>query len=261
MPEERAVNPHTRVFAGELARTTLHRSTGNGLTEVLITPGGAYCSCIFLAGALTRVDQLPGEFMEAWVSDPTGTFLLAPSRQDEEIRASLAAMEPPVFITATGELQVRRNHKKTVQVRPIDIRVVDKTVRDSWVIRTAEITIARLELLENALSEGTEDQDLTLAIRHYHTDREQVREFCRMVEEALTKVGRVDGGAIKTPDPREIILELIKTNSGPRGITITDLVPLAARMGVRDGQVIAIVKQLVEEDECYQPAAGLVKLL
>jgi uncharacterized protein len=255
------VSPDVRIFAGELAKTTLRKEIMNGSAYVPVSPSGACCSSIFISGALTRVDRLPGESLEAWVSDPTGTFLISTGRQDSEIKSQLELIEPPVFVTVRGEVQVPMGNRKPVHIRPVDIRVVDRTTRDSWVIRTAEITLARLESIEYALLQGTKEKGPALAISHYSTDREQIKELVRMVEEALLKVNTVKGGSIQAPDPGEIILELIKTCSGPRGIEVTALITLAGQRGVHDEQVMSILRQLVEEDECYQPAAGFIKLL
>jgi len=262
---ERGVHGMTaliRIFAGELAVTTLQKDAGLKHSPlVIISPSGACGSYLLLAGALTRVEKLPGDFLRAWVSDPTGTFTLVLSRQDEGICAFLEHADPPVFIMGTGELQVSRSSKKEVLVRPLTIRAIDRLTRDSWIIRTSEQTLQRLEIMESALRGGDVDDVTRKAIDHYHIGTVQITSLVGMVEEALSKVEFVPGGEIKLPDPREVLLELIKLNSGPKGIGISELVPLAAGKGIREDQVICTVRQLVEEDECYQPAAGAVKLL
>ena len=134
-------------------------------------------------------------------------------------------------------------------------------VRDSWIICTAEQTLKRLEIIEEAIRTGTGDPIVRQAINHYRLDGHQIRKLVGMVEQALSKAGCIPGGAIKLPDPREVLLALITTHSGPKGIHISELVPLAAGRGIREDQVISTVRQLVEDDECYQPAAGAIKLL
>jgi uncharacterized protein len=260
------LNPLARVFAGELAKTTLRLTGKSHLGPVFITPGGAACTGIFLIGALTQVDTHPGDFMEVWVADPTGTFLVVPGRQDTAIREASKALEPPVFVAVTGEVQaVRQKNKPMVSVRPIDIRTVDRTLRDTWIIRTAEITLERLSLMKIALEGRVGEQvvpwDIREAVRHYDSDMGQVIELGTMVRDALAKAGPVRGGEVKAPDPREAILELIRTGGGRKGMALADLVPLAAKMGIREDQVLAVVRQLVIEDECYQPGTGIVKLL
>lgn len=252
----------TRIFARELSETTLQINAGlKQFPPVVISPSGACGSYLFLTGALTRVERLHGEFLQAWVSDPTGMFILTTGRQDEELFKFLEHAEPPVFVSVTGELQLVRSSKKHVAVKPLTIRTVDRVARDSWIIRTAEETIQRLEIMEDMIRNGGEDEVFRKAIDHYHTSTAAIRSLVSMVEEALSKVDNVPGGEIKLPDPREILLELIRANSGPKGISISELLLLAAGNGIREDQVILTVRQLVEEDECYQPAAGAVKLL
>jgi len=204
--------------------------------------------------------------MEVWVADPTGMFHLVPGRQDTAIREALQRMEPPLFIAVTGEVQpLRQKTGATVIVRPIDIRVTDRSVRDTWIIRTAEITLDRLARMKSAMEcrsgDNTISNELREAIRHYHPDYAQLHEIEVMVRDALAKAGPVKGGEIKAPDPREAIVELIRTGSGPKGIVLAELVRSAVNRGIREDQVLATVRQLVAEDECYQPAAGMVKLL
>ncbi len=227
----------------------------------MITPSGACGSYLLLAGALTRVEKKPGGFLQAWVADPTGTFNLSAGKQEEEVFTVLETAEPPVFVLVTGEAQVSRGINKGVIIRPMTIRTVDRVTRDSWIIVTAEQTLARLEVLEEAIRNGSDDQVIRQAINHYHISTVQIRSLLDMVEEALAKVTGVSGGTIVVPDPREVLLELIKTHSGPKGVNISELFPIAAGKGIREDQVIAAVRQLVEEDECYQPAAGAIKLL
>jgi len=251
-----------RIFAGELSGTTLQKDAESKQSpQLMITPSGACGSYLLLAGALTRVEKKPGEFLQAWVADPTGTFNLSTGKQEEEVVAVLEKVEPPVFVLVTGEAQVSRGIKKGVVVRPLTIRTVDRATRDSWIIVTAEQTLARLEILELAIRNGTDDKVIRQAINHYHVSTVQIRSLVDMVEEALSKVSSISGGTIVVPDPREVLLELIKTHSGPRGVNISELLPIAAGKGIREDQVIAAARQLVEEDECYQPSAGAIKLL
>jgi hypothetical protein len=227
----------------------------------MITSSGACGISLVLAGALTRVEKFPGEFLHAWVADPTGIFNLSAGKQDEDVIAFLEKANPPVFVLVTGELQILRGRKKDVRIRPMTIRIVDRMTRDSWVIITAEQTLDRLETMEEAIRKGTDNQVILQAINHYHMDINQIRSLAVMVEDALLKVNGVSGGPLALPDPREVLLELIKIHSGPKGISISELLPIAAGEGIHEEVVLSTVRKLVEEDECYQPAAGAVKLL
>jgi RPA family protein len=260
------MNAQTRVFAGELAESTLQLTGESYLTPVVITPSGGCCSGIFLVGVLTRIDTRPGDFMEAWVADPTGMFHLVPGRQDTAIREALRRMEPPLFIAVIGEVgTIRQKNGVTVPVRPIDVRVADRALRDTWIIRTAEITLERLARIKSAMECRSGDEAVSVeireAIRHYRPDHAYLCKIEAMVRNVLAKAGPVTGGEVKPPDPREAIIGLIRSGSGPKGIVIDDLVRSAVNMGIGEDQVLATVRQLVAEDECYQPAAGMVKLL
>lgn len=227
----------------------------------MITPSGACGISLVMAGALTRVEKVPGEFLRAWVADPTGIFNLSAGKQEEDVVAFLEKANPPVFVLVTGELQILRGRKKEVSIRALTIRTVDRVTRDSWVIITAEQSLERLETMEEAIRKGTDNQVILQAINHYHMETHQIRSLVVMVEEALLKVDSVSGGTLVLPDPREVLLGLIKIHSGPKGINISELLPIAAGEGIHEDVVLSTVRKLVEEDECYQPAAGAVKLL
>ena len=253
---------YIRVFAGELSYTSLQLpEVFKHAPHAVITPSGATGSNLFLAGALTRVEKQPGEFLKALIADPTGTFDLTVGKREEELCSVLENADIPVFVSVTGELQITRGRNQGVVIRPLTIRTIDKLVRDSWIICTAEQTLRRLEIIEEAIRTGTSDPIVRQVINHYSLDGNQISALIAMAEQALSKAGLIPGGTIKLPDVREVLLDLITTHSGPKGIQISELLPLAAIRGIREDQVISTVRQLVEEDECYQPAAGAIKLL
>ena len=186
-----------RIFAGELSGTSLQKDAGSKQSpQLMITPSGACGSYLLLGGALTRVEKKPGGFLQAWVADPTGTFNLSTGIQEEEVFTVLEKVEPPVFVLVTGEAQVSRSINKGVIIRPLSIRIVDRVTRDSWILVTAGQTLARLEILEEAIRNGTDDPVIRQAINHYHISAVQIRSLVDMVEEALSKVTGVIGGSI-----------------------------------------------------------------
>ena len=67
------------------------------LLQVMITPSGAYGSTLFLTGALTRVEKQPGEFLKAWIADPTGTFILSVGKREEKIMRDSRKRRYPCF--------------------------------------------------------------------------------------------------------------------------------------------------------------------
>jgi DNA replicative helicase MCM subunit Mcm2 (Cdc46/Mcm family) len=62
-------------------------------------------------------------------------------------------------------------------------------------------------------------------------------------------------------DPREIILEYIRTTSGPRGVAVEEILEMATMRAISREAVLAAIESLIVEDECYQPQKGFVKPL
>jgi DNA replicative helicase MCM subunit Mcm2 (Cdc46/Mcm family) len=62
-------------------------------------------------------------------------------------------------------------------------------------------------------------------------------------------------------DPREMIMEYIRTTSGPRGVAVDEILEMAQMRAISREAVLAAVESLIVEDECYQPQKGFVKPL
>ncbi|MEN6609946.1 MAG: hypothetical protein ABFC24_03820, partial [Methanoregulaceae archaeon] len=99
-------------------------------------------------------------------------------------------------------------------------------------------------------------------IDHYKMDTTKLLAITDLVDIALSSIRPVQIPAESTGDEvRTAIMELIKQGSGPRGISVEDLVVKSGERGISSEQTLAVVRALVEEDECYQPQKGMVKLL
>lgn len=85
--------------------------------------------------------------------------------------------------------------------------------------------------------------------------------MARTVYKALISVQAIKGVREEVPDNLSVLLELIRTNSGPKGIPLHDLAPLASMKGISDVELTQLVRRLLEEDECYQPSSGIIRLL
>jgi RPA family protein len=250
-----------RVFAGEFNQTTLSVDAGEpGGFPALITPGGLRCTRLYLAGALTSVEGKPGEAMQARVADPTGTFTLTLDRREEEMAGILVRLVPPVFVSVIGDARlVRRGPGLVPVVRLAEIREVGRQVRDAWVIRTGELTISRLRTFTGALAGNPGSPDVRMAAGHYHADRALVLRLADMSRTALSQVSPVPGGTITPPDPRELVLAILV--GYPKGVLVSDLIALAGAQGLDAGVVNRVIEGLVREDDCYQPAKGVIRLL
>jgi hypothetical protein len=60
---------------------------------------------------------------------------------------------------------------------------------------------------------------------------------------------------------RQVVMELVQSTAGPRGIAVEELIDTLASKGMKKEDVLAAVESLIMDDECYQPQKGYVKLL
>jgi hypothetical protein len=88
-----------------------------------------------------------------------------------------------------------------------------------------------------------------------------LREMAGTVSKALEGAQAVEGPDVAAPDNVAVLLEVIRANSGPKGISLRDLAPIANAKGIDEAEMTRLVRQLLEEDECYQPSAGVIRLL
>jgi RPA family protein len=176
--------PARRVFAAELRETRVHFKDGEdekSPTYVLL-PTGERCNRIFIVGTLTEKKK-QGEqnlFYRARVVDPTGTFFIMAGSYQPEAMQQMARIEPPAFVAVIGKPTVYETPDGAVliSVRCESITVVDKDVRDYWILDAASATLDRLDL-----PDGGADKER--AKKEYPTDPALYR---KMVYDALAQL-------------------------------------------------------------------------
>ena len=82
-----------------------------------------------------------------------------------------------------------------------------------------------------------------------------------MVEEAVNTVQTVEGDCPVQPDVRTRVMDLIHAGSGPKGISVDEIITQAAACGISRESALAMIESLIIDDECYQPQKGFVKPL
>lgn len=252
-----------RVFAGEFNRSTITvHATDAGGPAYVVTPGGAWCHLMFLAGALTEVSGT-GDMLRCRLADPTGAFdLVAGGGARSELSGTFKTITVPSFLTIVGRAQMfMKDGSCTLFVRPDSVMVVDRAVRDIWVIRTADLTLGRLERLAGVLRGQPTDPRTRTTVEHYRTTPEQLRELACMVESALSSVQKIDAAGSSPATPREIIIGILREKQGPRGILVEEVIALAGLRGVPADAAKGAIEALIRDDECYQPHKGAIKLL
>jgi uncharacterized protein len=251
-----------RLFAGEFSRSTLTVPDEDEKSAAwVVTPLGGYCRQVFLAGALTEVHE-NGDMLSARVADPTGGFALVCGGRNTSLADAIRKIPLPSFVSVSGRAQLYRKGEKIVlTIRPDQVQVIDRSVRDQWVITTAMATLARLEKMHLALKGTCTDNNMVRACSHYALAYGDLGELAEMAAGALRSVRPQQTSDTVQADLREMIMEYIRATSGPRGVAVEEILEMAQQKAVTREAALAVIESLIVEDECYQPQKGLVKPL
>jgi len=252
------------LFAGELERSDLVVTTEGGDGQpALLTLTGLVVRRISIAGVLTEVEGKGGDYLQARVADPTGTFSLSSGWHRPEVTGALAKIEPPAFVAITGSpVLSSRGPARGAVLFPEAVAVVDRPARDTWVITTAEATLGRLERLSGALAGVARDPSLSQAITHYRITPTFLGEMANLVEAALSSVTPVPPAGIPVAhreDPKAIVLAFLAAwpkEAIPLGEVLAEL----GKHGISAGEGEGAVKELLDEGECYAPRKGTLRL-
>ena len=245
----------TRVFAGEYGRARLPL-----WQERVLTPSGACCRQIFLAGALTEADQRGPDLWYGRVADPTGVFKIRAERPDREHQEVLRNLSIPSFVTVVGEAAFFSGDAGPA-VSLFQIQESDRTVRDRWILRTAEVTGDRLAVLTETIRSGTGPIPAITAIRQYSLTAADIRDLAGMVCQALEAVAPSAGAALPQEEITATVLTIVREAAGKKGIPFEDLAIIAGKSGIGNRELREALRILLEEDECYQPAREVFKPL
>jgi len=143
--------PARRVFAAELRETRHQFRDGEdekSPTYVLV-PTGVRCNRIFIAGTPTEKDRRGDQnaYYQARIADPTGLFYLMAGSYQPEAMQQIAKIEPPAFVAAVAKPGVFESQSGALRVslRAESVIIVEKDVRDLWVLDTARATLQRVD--------------------------------------------------------------------------------------------------------------------
>jgi RPA family protein len=251
-----------RVFAGEFGSSSLAvHDEDSGSPAWVVTPGGAWCRFLFLSGVLTEVSET-GDMVQIRIADPTGGFNLMIGGRNTPLAGIFCKLPVPSFVSVTGRAQMYLKHGEAIlSVRPENILVVDRLVRDQWVLATAKSTLGRLHNMHLAIEGTCTDERLLTAIRHYSMTNVRLRDLAVMVESAVRTLRPTENVGTSQPEVRTLVMEFIQAGSGQRGVAVDEIIKQAAVCGVSQEAVLAVIESLIVDDECYQPLKGFIKLL
>ena len=252
-----------RLFAGEFSQSSLTvPGEDDKSAPWVVIPSGGYCRQVFIAGALVEFQE-QGDMLFARLADPTGGFDLVCGGKNTALAELFRKIPVPSFISVSGRAQLYRKEGKAVlTIRPDQVQIIDRSVRDQWVITTAIATLARLRLMHQALKGPCTDSRILQACSHYSLTLKDLQDMAGIVAGALTSVRSFVEmeGPVQT-ELREMILEYIRTTSGPLGVTVEQILDMTRLKAVPPERVLAAIESLIVEDECYQPQKGYVKPL
>jgi hypothetical protein len=251
-----------RVFAGEYDSSTLSlQGVDSQSLPWVVTPGGGYCRFMFLSGTITEVNET-GDMVNSRIADPTGVFNLVIGGRNTALAEAFRNLPIPSFVTVTGRSQIyQKLGRFAISVRPESVQNVNRQVRDQWVISTAQSTLKRLFLMNQALQGACNDERVLSAFHHYSITKSRLRELAVMVEEAVNTVQTIEGELPVQQDIRIRVMEIISAGSGSKGISVDEIITQAAACGISRESALAIIESLIIDDECYQPLKGFVKPL
>lgn len=253
----------TRIFAAEVLHPLTLADTSRASSHVLYTPGGAVCRVVFLAGVLTELETRE-DFLFGRLADPTGALTLLMGKQEPVAREACTRMEPPVFVTCSGRIEVTgAGRGREVVIRPFCLYPVTREVRDLWITRTAEITLSRLGALERAVTTGIPAS--AAEGRVIRDIRPSLRDIAGIARTALSAMDQAEVKAAAPPVPvtdlHSEVLKAVAGLSGARGVAVEDLLHHFGGMGHSEDAVLETVRELIAGDELYQPQKGFIKIL
>ncbi|HEX7514079.1 MAG TPA: hypothetical protein VF393_00580 [archaeon] len=158
------LEPAWRIFANEFNKSTLQlKEEGGSGPTYIISPTGAKINRLFVVGVLTEVENVREneDLWRARVADPTGSFTVYAGKYQSEGASFLVNADVPQFVAILGRARLyTRADSSYTSIWSNDINNTTETVRNNWVITTAERTLDRLEALKIALSAGLEGEAL-----------------------------------------------------------------------------------------------------
>ncbi len=154
-----------RVFAHEFNRSNLYISEGSERApNYIVTPTGVKCNRLFIVGVVTEVENISHDnnLWKARIADPTGVFTLYAGQYQPEAAIFLSELKVPSYVAVVGKARKYEPEEGSVyvSVRPEEINAADEKQRDRWVLDTAERTLERIGIIEDALSSGASGNDL-----------------------------------------------------------------------------------------------------
>ncbi|MFP4654601.1 MAG: RPA family protein [Methanohalobium sp.] len=280
-----------RIFAKEFNDSTLNINPGSQdidnnsvyTPNFIITPIGTKINRLFVVGVVTEVDNLGADnsIWRARIVDPTGAFVVYAGQYQPEASIFLSTLEVPAYVAIVGKARayIPENGSVYVSVRPEEINLVESSIRDQWLVDTAELTLDRIDTYLMAFSTGLKGSDLydylvqndvspeladgiTLSLGYYQTDENYIEELKTAVRNCLelVEVGTSESSE-NEPDIEEFLVEIMRELDEGKGVDYGALIDLAQERGVSEKTVEDVVGSMLSNGKCYEPRIGIIKMV
>ena len=280
-----------RLFAKEFNDSTfnihtkleqLNQSEGRA-PNFLVTPAGLRINRLFVVGVVTEIDNIgtDNDLWRARVVDPTGAFIIYAGQYQPEAAVFLSTLEVPSYVSVVGKARTYEPEDGSVfvSIRPEEINVVDASIRDRWIVDTAELTLDRINIFSDALSSGLKGskineyltkkgvpenqvEGIVLALDYYQTDEGYLKGLKTALRDSLRSIDLTgSGGLAVEADNEEFILGLMKEMDVGKGVDYGGLIETARFRGMSENAVDAAVRSLLSNGQCYEPRIGILKVV
>lgn len=256
-----AIEAARRVFAAEYQRSSARSSSGGDPDDGVLTPTGLCCRTLFVAGALTEMQDDGKGIFFGRLSDGSGVYELAYFGPHLALTRAVEHLSLPTFVTVIGRAMLPAQEGRLPFIRPEEITPITRAIRDLWVICTAEETTKRLEAvqaaIENRLKPGAQVSPAGAASS---LDRAGVRELAAAIGRILDQVQPLDLAALVDEDPAVVLTRILQAGD-QKGMAVTDLTCAAEQVGLSTLVIGQAILALLAEGECYSPVKGMIRLI
>ena len=281
-----------RMFAREFNDSRFHLYSSSSASEqdiyspnFLISPTGLKVNRVFIVGVVTEVDRLSeqkGSERELWrarISDPTGAFTIYAGSYQPEASVFLSTIQVPSYVMVLGKVRSYEpgDGSVFVSLRPEEINYVYESIRDRWIVETAEMTLDRLDefdkffsedtgegkLMDRILSSGVQDSSaggMCLSLDYYHKDAEYYKSVKEDVRKALCSI-RKSSGKTEDIDYESEVQSIAEELDDGSGFEYIAFINIAISRNIPEKLADSTLKILLSKGHLYEPRAGVFKVI
>jgi RPA family protein len=184
--------PAKRAFAEEFqdASEIFQDGADERSPKFAVLPTGENANRVLAMGTLTEaqdVSKSANEYWQARVVDPTGAFFVYAGQYQSDAMAVLRELETPEYVAVVGKPRTWETDDGEVRtsLTPESITTIEQGTRDTWVVETAEQTMARINAMEAGEGEASEQAQEAYP-------EAEMSDYEQEVKEALAQVAGIE---------------------------------------------------------------------